>query len=74
MNPKYLSYVYKEATGDSLINLINRTRIDRAKDFLKEDLSILATARRVGYGNSNAFIRIFKKYEGITPGRFKEIN
>jgi len=26
----------------------------------------------VGFYNSAAFIRVFKKYEGITPGKYKE--
>ncbi|MGL5761327.1 MAG: AraC family transcriptional regulator [Cetobacterium sp.] len=27
-------------------------------------------AELVGYNSSNTFIRIFKKYEGISPARF----
>jgi len=73
MNPKYISYVYREATGDSIVTLINKTRITYAKDLLKKGMSISEAAQGSGYGDSNAFIRIFKKYEGITPGRFREL-
>ena len=73
MNPKYISSVYRAETGDSIITLINKTRIRFAKELLKSDLNISDVALAVGYGNSNAFIRIYKKYEGITPGRFREL-
>ncbi|UUZ97471.1 helix-turn-helix domain-containing protein [Paenibacillus sp. P25] len=30
-------------------------------------------ARMVGYSEVNTFSRIFKKFEGVTPGKFKEL-
>ncbi|MFZ4193379.1 AraC family transcriptional regulator [Paenibacillus sp. NPDC058898] len=27
----------------------------------------------IGYNDASTFIRIFKKYEGITPGKYKEL-
>jgi two-component system response regulator YesN len=39
----------------------------------KQD-SISEIAKHVGYNEVATFIRVFKKYEGITPGKFKEMN
>jgi AraC-type DNA-binding domain-containing proteins len=74
MNPKYISSVYRENTGESIVDFINKTRICEAKKLLRESgMSISDTAVKVGYNNSNALIRSFKKYEGITPGQYKGI-
>ncbi len=73
MNPKYISSAYREATGESIVTLLSKTRIRVAKELLKKETSISDIARCVGYSNSNAFIRVFKKYEGITPGLFREL-
>jgi len=55
-----------------MLDAINRVRLARAKELLARDgVSIAEAAVRVGYYNSNAFIRTFKKYEGITPGQYK---
>ncbi len=74
LTPAYMSKLFKEQTGVSIPDHINDIRIRRAKELLKEPgLGIGQIAERVGYNNSNAFIRTFKKYEGITPGQFKEV-
>jgi two-component system, response regulator YesN len=68
----YLSKFFKEQTGDGLLEYINRYRLEKAKQLLKEsDENVSDIARKVGFYNSNALIRIFKKYEGITPGQYK---
>lgn len=72
MNSKYIATVYKEATAESILELINRIRIEKAKTLLEKDMTIAQTAQMVGFSNSNALIRAFKKFEGITPGQYKE--
>ncbi|WP_135552776.1 helix-turn-helix domain-containing protein [Paenibacillus cymbidii] len=68
----HLSRLFKEQSGESMLDAINRVRLARAKELLAQDgVSIAEAAVRVGYYNSNAFIRTFKKYEGITPGQYK---
>jgi len=74
MSPPYISRLFKEQTGEGLLDCISRVRMERAKEFMKnKELHIAEIARQVGYSDINTFIRVFKKYEGITPGRFKEI-
>jgi AraC-like DNA-binding protein len=38
----------------------------------RSDLSEKEIAVRLGYGSSNAFIRAFRRWHGITPGQFRE--
>ncbi|MGI5898996.1 MAG: helix-turn-helix transcriptional regulator [Christensenellales bacterium] len=58
--------------GESLLEIINRTRIEAAKRLLSQGTyGINDIGRMVGYVNINTFLRVFKKYESITPGQFK---
>ncbi|MOA16486.1 Bifunctional transcriptional activator/DNA repair enzyme AdaA [compost metagenome] len=74
LTPQYVSRLFREQTGHGgLHDFISQTRIEAAKALLLEGTSIDETASRVGFASSHAFIRVFKKYEGITPGKYKTI-
>lgn len=71
MTPSYLSKLFMEETGEGLLDLITRYRLDKAKLLLKEkQLTVNEIASKVGFSNSGTFIRAFKRYEGITPGKY----
>lgn len=54
---------------------INRYRCTKAMEMLKEtDESISDICLACGYTNTNTFIRVFKKYEVVTPGKYRELN
>ena len=38
MNRSYLSRIYKQKTGENLFDMINRMRIDKAKEYLKHEI------------------------------------
>lgn len=68
-----LSREFREQMGEGILDYINRVRLDKAKYLLKyEKMNIGEIAQKVGYCNSNTFIRAFKRYEGITPGQYRE--
>ncbi len=64
----YLSRSYKRWRGSGLLDYIHRVRLDAARDLLGT-MSLSRVAKRVGYTDDKAFIRVYKKYEGTTPGR-----
>lgn len=75
LNPVYLSRFFKEQTGEGVLNTINKIRMEKAKVFLKDiELNIKNISEMVGFLNSTVFIRTFKKYEGITPGKYRELS
>ncbi len=70
----YISRLFRETTGESLLEHIGRTRVAMAKKLMESRRSPLAeVATAVGYMNANALIRAFKRHEGITPGRYREL-
>ncbi|MEN6315100.1 MAG: AraC family transcriptional regulator [Clostridiaceae bacterium] len=74
LNPDYVSAAFKRQTGEGLLDYINTVRIKKAKRALKEcPYNIDEIAGKVGYNNTRTFTRLFKKYEGITPGKFREV-
>ncbi|MBR3761624.1 MAG: helix-turn-helix domain-containing protein [Lachnospiraceae bacterium] len=74
MQAAHLSKLFKESYGISISDYIAQVRIEHAKRMIKEQhMSVQDTAERAGFINSHAFIRIFKKLENITPGKYKEL-
>lgn len=72
--PQKLSATFKTVTGLNFIDYLNQYRIDKSKGLLKyTGKDINEIAKSVGYQPSY-FNRIFKRYEGITPGAFRENN
>lgn len=75
MSYNYLSKMFKESFGTNFVNYVTAIRLEEAKKLLKAtDLSVEQIAQQVGFGRSNSFIKIFKKYYNITPGQFRNRN
>lgn len=69
----YLSKAFKAAAGDNLMLYIAKKRVERAKEYLKQDrLSITEISRLVGYGDYAYFSRVFRKVTGVSPREYKE--
>lgn len=72
MPMRLVSSQYKQKTGYGLLDRIHSFRIEKAKAMLLETQdSVYEIAERCGYENVNTFIRVFRKYTGQTPGRFR---
>ncbi|NOU67078.1 helix-turn-helix domain-containing protein [Paenibacillus sp. LMG 31461] len=73
-SPYTLSRAFKQITGINFIDFLTNIRISNAKSLLIEtDMKINEVADAIGYQHSY-FNRLFKKYEGITPSQFRELN
>jgi len=70
--PYALSKAFKQINGMNFIDYLILLRMDKAKELLiGTDLKVNEIAERIGYQPSY-FIRLFKKYEDMTPGQFRE--
>lgn len=75
MNYYYLSRLFTEYIGESFISYVTAKRLEKAKTYLIEtDMAVEEIAFSVGFVRSSSFINIFKKYYGITPGKFRQSN
>ncbi len=69
----YLGHLFREATGDQLLDYLNAFRIEKAKQLLRGTrLSVKDIGFRCGFASAQSFIRVFKKYTGLTPGQYRE--
>lgn len=68
----YLSQFFKEQTGENFSNYVEKTRMDKARNFLSTtQLSINEISNKVGYNSVNTFCRAFKRINGITAGQYR---
>ncbi|WP_028550856.1 AraC family transcriptional regulator [Paenibacillus sp. UNC451MF] len=70
--PYALSKVFKQVTGMNFIDYLTALRIDKAKELLGDsDMKVNEIAESIGFQPSY-FIRLFKKFENMTPGQYRE--
>lgn len=73
MSPKYFCRFFSEMTHETPMDYLNRQRIEQAcYQLATTDDSITEIAYRTGFNDLSYFIRTFKKYKGITPGKYKK--
>ena len=74
MQGNHLSKIFKERYGITLLDYVANVRIHQAKKLIQEEgCSVQEVAEKTGFLSSTVFIRTFKKKEGITPGKYKEM-
>ncbi|MBF9017295.1 MULTISPECIES: response regulator [unclassified Oceanispirochaeta] len=72
LSPSHISKVIKKTTGQNLPEILNKFRINKAMQLLREELfSIKEITYRVGYNSQHYFSRIFKRETGFSPSDFR---
>ncbi len=68
-----LSGMFKSETGVPLGTYIRGMRMGAAKELLVDtSLSTKEIGEMVGYGDAASFTKAFKRWVGVTPGRYRE--
>jgi len=71
--PKYFSNYFKKTFGVNFVEYLNKVRLTRAKDFLRNTtLSVSEIGEKIGYANHTTFASTFKKVYGITPSEYRK--
>lgn len=72
MHPNYLSSLFKKEVGIPIAEYIHRTKIDEAKTLLTfTDYSLLKISTILNFHDQSYFTKVFKKYTGVTPKKYK---
>ncbi|ASA26312.1 helix-turn-helix domain-containing protein [Paenibacillus donghaensis] len=68
------SQLFKQEMNDTLHGYFTKLRMERACELLLDtDYRISEIAYMVGYQHENSFIRVYRKYKDITPGKYREM-
>lgn len=68
-----ISHFFKKNMEVTISQYVEQIKLERAKEMLKtSDKKVSEIAEILRYANSTAFIEMFKKYEGVTPGAYRE--
>lgn len=71
-NASYLSSRFKEETGYSVRNYINKVRLENAQNILLKNQDTLSViAQQVGFEDVRYFTRLFKQFSGCTPTEYR---
>ena len=70
----YMSNMFKEQMGIGMLEYINKTRVNKSIELLlTTDASVNEISEEIGYLNANTFIRVFKKFIGVTPSKYRSL-
>lgn len=73
ISKSYLSDIFKQNLGVSLLEYITMVKMERAKKLLREErLKSYEIAYRLGFQDHEYFSRVFKKYIGLSPTEYRQ--
>lgn len=72
MSYHHLSRLFNECMQMNFASYLAGLRLEYASELLKtSQLSVEQVAQQTGFLQSGTFIRVFKKYYGVTPGKYR---
>ena len=73
VTPQYISNIFKKYRNENIKDYVAKRKLAHAKELLSTtSLTVKEIAQRLGYANEISVIRLFKKYEGVTPGDYRQ--
>ncbi|KOQ37215.1 helix-turn-helix domain-containing protein, partial [Achromobacter xylosoxidans] len=73
MGRRTLERRFRQATGNSIVEYVQRVRVEAAKKRLESSRkSVAEVMYEVGYNDTKAFRDIFNKYCGMSPVGYRE--
>lgn len=74
MNPKYFCRFFRSITHQTPMDYVNMYRIEKAAQMLHSTrLPITDICMECGFNDSSNFIKVFRKYKGMTPKQYRQI-
>ena len=74
MNPRYFCRFFRSITHQTPIEYVNMYRIEKAAQMLHSTrLPITDICMECGFNDSSNFIKVFRKYKGMTPKQYRKV-
>lgn len=74
VSPNYFSSLFKQKTGENFNEYVNKLRVEEAKSLLVHTpFKVSEIAKQVGFQEYKYFVRIFKKFSGLTPTNYRKL-
>lgn len=75
LQENYLSQLFKKETGVTITQFIQQEKVEEAKKLLElTSEPVTAIAAKLNFYDQNHFIKIFKRYTGLTPKKYRDKN
>ncbi|MBV6622335.1 MAG: helix-turn-helix transcriptional regulator [Rivularia sp. (in: Bacteria)] len=72
MSPHYFATLFKQSMGIAPHQYVTKCRIEKAKYLLSsKEFSIIQISYLVGFKSQSHFAKVFRKYVGVTPRKFR---
>ncbi len=69
----YISKIFKKETGYKFTAYITKKRMKKACEMLENiSIKVYEISEAVGYGDTSAFIKVFRKSYGVSPSEYRE--
>ena len=73
LSSSYFSRAFQREVGENFNEYVNRYKIQKIKEVIRtSNQSISAIAASFGFRDNSYFIKVFKKFENMTPQEFKK--
>lgn len=74
LSPTYFSRLFSHEMDMTFIEYLTMIRVEESKKYLVDSKqSISDIAMRMGFSDQSYFSKVFKKVEGITPGKYRKM-
>ncbi len=75
LSENYLSRLFSKEMNITIHEYINKLKIEKARNLLcYSDYSIIDIANYLAFSSQSHFITVFKKHEGITPNKYRNLH
>lgn len=72
LSTAYLSRLFKAEVGMTFVDYVNQKKVESAANLLRySEYSTLEISNLLAFSSQSYFIKIFRKYMGVTPGGYK---
>ena len=73
VHPGHLARAFRQAFGATVCEYSRSLRVDWAAARLEHEGSLAEIALEAGFADQSHFTRAFRRYKGVTPGRYREL-